>query len=463
MTCASPDRGWRKSCGAMPRPEMQNEPSRNQPCPCGSGRRFKDCHGRPGADAGVSVTRQQRVAQLMNQALAQQKGRRPAEAERSYRAALELEPGQPDALHMLGVICLERGEHDRAKAYVLQALEATDWKIWTYRHNLALILADEFPPQVWDTVLERVRRYRLRTSVHTEAAGAAPPLVSVVIACYRHGRYVEQALRSVFDQSYRNIEIIVIDDGSDDGSPELIERCLAASPFPHRFAAQGHRGSTATLNEAVGLATGAFVNVLNADDWLHPDRVLHMVEKVANGGARWGFSSVRCVDAGAEEIDPLHHRFVYDLYCAVAESPAQQTLGMAMLAQNIAVSSGNLFIARELFGAIGGFGDYLYTYAWDFCLRALQIAEPVFVPLPLYNYRLHEGNDAAAGAAPACAEAKAICGRYLEWACGPAIGAGEFAPCVRNFGPVFVKILFESGLAELVDVDTLRGLAQLRQ
>ena len=63
-------------------------------------------------------------------------------------------------------------------------------------------------------------------------------------------------------------------------------------------------------------------------------------------------------------------------------------------------------------------------------------------------------------AVPARAEAKAICGSYLAWACGPAVGAGEFAPCLRNFGPIFVKILFESGLAELVDVATLRGLAQ---
>jgi hypothetical protein len=80
--------------------------------------------------------------------------------------------------------------------------------------------------------------------------------------------------------------------------------------------------------------------------------------------------------------------------------------------------------------------------------------------MALYNYRLHEHNDAAAVAAPARAEAEAICGSYLAWACGPAVGAGEFAPCLRNFGPVFVKILFESSLSDLVKVDTLRGLAQ---
>ncbi len=396
----------------------------------------------------------------MSEALAHQKARRPTEAERSYRAALELAPGHPDALHMLGVICLERGEHDRAKAYVLQALEATDWKIWTYRHNLALILADEYPPQVWDTVVDRVRRYRARGAARHAAAGVRPPLVSVVIACHRHARFVEQALRSVYEQSYRNIEIVVVDDGSDDGSADVIERCLAASPFPHRFGARAHRGAAAALNEAVGLASGAFINFLNADDWIHPDRVVRMLESVTDAGAQWGFSSVRCVDAGGEEIDPLRHRYVYDLYCAVAESPAQQTLGIAMLAQNIAASSGNLFVSRDLFRAIGGFRDYRYTYAWDFCLRALQRAEPVLVPLPLYNYRLHEGNDAAAVAVPARSEARAICGSYLEWACGPAVGAGEFAPCIRNFGPVFVKILFESGLADLVDVATLRSLAQ---
>ncbi|HEX4523881.1 MAG TPA: glycosyltransferase [Casimicrobiaceae bacterium] len=396
----------------------------------------------------------------MSEALAHQKARRPTEAERSYLAALELQPDHPDALHMLGVICHERGDHQRAKAYVLRALEVTDWKIWTYRHNLALILADEYPPQVWDTVVDRARRYRARRTLRNEAAGAATPLVSVVIASYGHARYIEQALRSVYQQSYRNMEIIVVDDGSGDGSPGVIDRCLADSPFPHRFVSRQHRGAVATLNEAAGLASGEFVGFLNADDFLHPERVARMIEAVDGVGAQWGFSAVRCIDADGEEIDPLRHRYVYDLYCAIAESPAQQTLGIAMLSQHIAASSGNLFVSRELFAAIGGFRDYRYTYAWDFCLRALRLAEPVMVPKPLYNYRLHEGNDASAVAAPAAAEARTICGGYLEWACGPAVGAGEFAPCLRNFGPVFVKIVFESGLAELVDVATLRGLAQ---
>ena len=396
----------------------------------------------------------------MSEALAQQKARRLTEAERSYRAALELQPGHPDALHMLGVICHERGDHQQAKAYVLQALEATDWKIWTYRHNLALILADEYPPQVWDTVVDRARRYRARRRLRDDAGGATKPLVSVVVASFRHARYIEQALRSVHRQSYRNIEIIVIDDGSDDGSPALVERCLAESPFPNRFVSRGHRGAVATLNEGVALASGDFVGFLNSDDWLHPERIERMIEAIDEAGAHWGFSAVRCIGVDGEEIDPFHHRYVYDLYCAVAESQAQQTLGIAMLSQNIAASSGNLFVARQLFLALGGFRDYRYTYAWDFCLRALRISEPVMVPLPLYNYRLHEGNDAAAVAVPAAAEAGTICGSYLDWACGPALDAGEFAPCLRNFGPVFVKILFESGLAELVDVATLRGLAQ---
>jgi glycosyltransferase involved in cell wall biosynthesis len=439
---------------------MPNEPSRNQPCPCGSGRRFKDCHGRPGADTtDEAVVRQQRVAQLMSDALAHQKARRTTEAERSYRAALELQPGHPDALHMLGVICLERGDRDRAKAYVLRALEATAWKIRNYRHNLALIVADEYPPQVWDAVLDRAQRYRVRTARHA-AAGGAFPLVSVLVACDGNARYVEQALRSVYEQSYRNIEIVVIDDESGDGSDTVIKRCLAVSPFPNRFVAGEHRGAATTLNEAASLSTGTFIHFLNADDWIEPDRVRRMVESVAGAGEQWGFSSVRCVDLDGEEIDPLRHRYVFDLYCAIADSPARQTLGFAMLAQNIAASLGNLFVSRDLFAAVGGFRDYRYTYAWDLCLRALRIAEPVWVPQALYNYRLHEENDAAAVAAPARAEAEAICGAYLEWACGPAVGAGEFAPCVRNFGPVFVKILFESSLSDLVAVDTLRGLAQ---
>ncbi|MBK7334479.1 MAG: hypothetical protein IPI87_20200 [Betaproteobacteria bacterium] len=72
--------------------------------------------------------------------------------------------------------------------------------------------------------------------------------------------------------------------------------------------------------------------------------------------------------------------------------------GLAFVAGNPAISTGALFFSRALFDRIGGFRDLRYTHDWDFCLEASLRDEPVFVPDPLYLYRIHGANTIAAGA-----------------------------------------------------------------
>ena len=56
-------------------------------------------------------------------------------------------------------------------------------------------------------------------------------LISVVVTSYNHEKYIEQCLRSIFNQTYRNIELIILDDGSTDGSNQIIQNVLNDSPF----------------------------------------------------------------------------------------------------------------------------------------------------------------------------------------------------------------------------------------
>ena len=121
--------------------------------------------------------------------------------------------------------------------------------------------------------------------------------MSVVVPSYNHAQFLRAALESVFRQSYRNIELIVIDDGSRDGSPQLTREILGECPFSHRFTARENRGAPVTLNEAIRQSTGDYVNVLNSDDCFEPTRIEEMVEAVAATDADWGFSAVSCIDA----------------------------------------------------------------------------------------------------------------------------------------------------------------------
>ncbi|HEV2124172.1 MAG TPA: glycosyltransferase, partial [Chloroflexota bacterium] len=99
--------------------------------------------------------------------------------------------------------------------------------------------------------------------------GAALPTVSIIIPAYQASAYIRDALESVFAQSYRGFEVIVVNDGSPD-TPEL--EC-ALSPYRDRivYHRQPNRGPSAARNTGIGLARGEFIAFLDSDDQWLPD------------------------------------------------------------------------------------------------------------------------------------------------------------------------------------------------
>ena len=104
--------------------------------------------------------------------------------------------------------------------------------------------------------------------ISTPAAGSAPPqanLVSVVIPCYNHAQFLQQAIESVLAQSYSNFEIIVVDDGSTDDTAEVVRRCS-----PVRYVYQENAGRSSARNTGLRDSRGEFLVFLDADDRLLP-------------------------------------------------------------------------------------------------------------------------------------------------------------------------------------------------
>lgn len=100
-------------------------------------------------------------------------------------------------------------------------------------------------------------------------------LVTVIIASYNHGPYIEQSILSVLAQTYTNIELLVVDDGSSDDSVERIRRLQAEYGFD--FQAQQNRGLTHTLNAAIGRAKGSLIAPFGSDDIMLPERIATQV------------------------------------------------------------------------------------------------------------------------------------------------------------------------------------------
>jgi glycosyltransferase involved in cell wall biosynthesis len=104
-----------------------------------------------------------------------------------------------------------------------------------------------------------------------------PPLVSVVIPAYNAGPYVEAAIRSMREQTYTNLEIIVVDDGSTDDTWEAISRQVAEDPRV-RAVQQANGGPAVAFNTGFAMARGEYIAKMDADDLSLPVRIARQVD-----------------------------------------------------------------------------------------------------------------------------------------------------------------------------------------
>ena len=133
----------------------------------------------------------------------------------------------------------------------------------------------------WPEEQERRRKEERSAGVHSRIAqGAfgesASPRVSIIVPCYNHGRFLEDALVSVFEQTFASWEVVVVDDGSTD--PETLT-ILANLDLPRvRVVRQENAGLPAARNTGIRVSRGEFIVPLDADDELLPDYLARMVE-----------------------------------------------------------------------------------------------------------------------------------------------------------------------------------------
>src|SRR5215470_10311500 len=97
------------------------------------------------------------------------------------------------------------------------------------------------------------------------------PKVSVVVKSYNHDAYVGETIQSVLDQSFQDFEIVVTDDGSSDGTPDVVRAFsdprIHLEVFPH------NRGISHAINATIARARGTYIAILNSDDFALPGRL----------------------------------------------------------------------------------------------------------------------------------------------------------------------------------------------
>jgi len=120
-----------------------------------------------------------------------------------------------------------------------------------------------------------------------------PPLVTFVTPCWNAAAYVGETIESVLAQTHPRVEQVVVDDGSTDGSPAIVERYAAAHPDRVRLLRlDAGRGPSHARNRGVEMARGEMLFFLDADDLITPDTVERLVEAV--GGVPRGIACCEC-------------------------------------------------------------------------------------------------------------------------------------------------------------------------
>lgn len=204
------------------------------------------------------------------------------------------------------------------------------------------------------------------------------PLVTAVIPVHNGELYIRQAVRSVLDQTYPRIECVVVDDGSDDGTRDVL------SEFGERvkILRQGNSGVAVARNRGAAAGTGDLIAFLDADDLWLPKKIEIQISAFERD-ARLGliYASLHIVTE--------HLRFIGRVDCAPGEIALRNTL---LLEKPFMTGIGSTsLVPKAVFDRIGGFDEELSTSAdVDFACR-IAVRHPVFgINRPLVLYRMHD-------------------------------------------------------------------------
>lgn len=244
------------------------------------------------------------------------------------------------------------------------------------------------------------------------------PLVSIAIINWNYGRFVSDAIRSVKEQTYKNIQCVILDNGSADNSAEIIKEAIGADAKFAFFRVPenlGHLGGALWLLDHL---TGDFVTFLDADDVLLPDFVATHVQAHLTTGISTGFTSSDIVDIDADGVvqtggsSDMYDRWAISERCSRANSRTPRVAAIddkAFLAISKAIrfspphlrswgwcpGSSNMF-RRALLHRVrpSGLGPTVFGGVDAYFLPLLHaMTGTLLINLPLSLYRIHGAND----------------------------------------------------------------------
>jgi glycosyltransferase involved in cell wall biosynthesis len=222
-----------------------------------------------------------------------------------------------------------------------------------------------------------------------DGGGLPAPMISVVIPLYNGRDFIAEAIESVVAQTLSPLEVIVVDDGSSDGSGEIAGAVDA--PFPIKVLRQANRGQSAARNEGVRHASGEYVAFLDQDDLWRPVHLELLAAPMA------GAPDVGWVYGDFDEVDGEGRLVSRGFIDQSGAQHPKQSLAQCLVSDLMILPSASLMRKSALL-AIGGFDEDLCGYEDDELFLRMFRADwrNVFVPTSVTRFRVH-GSSSSAG------------------------------------------------------------------
>lgn len=202
-------------------------------------------------------------------------------------------------------------------------------------------------------------------------------LVSVVIPAFNAEQHIKECIDSVLNQTYKNLEIIIIDDGSTDNTIDVI---TAYKDEKIKLFKQKNSGSAVARNYAIKQASGIWIAFIDSDDIWLPEKLQKQLEN--------------CSDHVWSHTDMFFYGDIYPEHTKTSDlTPKHSGLILKSLLIENSIGTSSVVINRKIFDELGGFNtDYRALQDWDFWLRVAEKYQVCYLDEPMVYYRVHSSS-----------------------------------------------------------------------
>ena len=203
------------------------------------------------------------------------------------------------------------------------------------------------------------------------------PLISICISLYNRKKYIKEAVESALNQTFKDVEVIVLDDGSTDGSKEYLEELN----LPIKIYQQKNIGHAGTINRLIDLASGEYIIFLDSDDIFLPDTVKRLYNALINYGKE-------AISYGAYYRINEHGETIGKCKRILFSGKITNQLFQTNLVHNVGT-----LIPKRIFKEIGKFStEYKDGYDLLLALKVSMRYDFVHVEEPVFKRRRHDAN-----------------------------------------------------------------------